>query len=388
MDINNQRRCPIATPSRIRACALSRREFLGSLGSGFGVAALAGGASNGSAANTGERWFRTRGAVIVVKDMTTCDWPALAKKAGLTTLGTHIRPGEIAAFVQTEAGRRFLDGCQRHGIAVEHELHAMGDLLPRDLFDKDPAMFRMNEKGERVRDFNLCVHSAGALEVVAENAARYTRSLRSTTGRYFYWIDDGRPMCRCPKCRGLSESDQALLLENHILRAIRCVDERATLAHLAYITTLAAPKLVKPEPGIFLEYAPIERRYDTPFSQREAMTIRGNLTHGRLLEALDANLAWFGRDGAQVLEYWLDVSRFSGWKRAKTVEIPWRDDVFRDDLATYARRGIRHVTTFAAWVDGDYAKRWGVAPVEAYGKGLRRWRCVDGRPQVSPEANS
>jgi len=144
---------------------------------------------------------------------------------------------------------------------------------------------------------------------------------------------------------------------------------------------LEAPKLVKPEPGIFLEYAPIERRYDVPFSQREAKASRGNLTHGRLLDALDANLVWFGRDGAQALEYWLDVSRFSGWKREKTVEIPWRDDVFRDDLAEYARRGIRHVTTFAAWVDGDYTKRWGVAPVKAYGEGLRRWCRADGQPQ-------
>ena len=365
-------RTQYSTPRR----APSRREFLGSLGTSCCSAALAGLTSG--AEDASEAWFKTRGAVLVVKDMTTFDWPALASKTGLTTLATHIRPGEIATFVQTEAGQRFLDGCQRLGIAVEHELHAMGDLLPRKLFDKDPAMFRMNEKGERLRDFNLCVHSADALEVVAENAVRYTRALRSTTGRYFYWIDDGRPMCRCPKCREFSESDQALLLENRVLRAIRRVDERATLAHLAYATTLEAPKLVKPEPGIFLEYAPIERRYDTPFSQREAKASRGDLTHGRMLDALDTNLAWFGHDRAQVLEYWLDVSRFSGWKREKTMEIPWRDDVFRDDLAAYARRGIRHVTTFAAWVDGDYAQRWSLAPVEAYGAGLRRWHCVDG----------
>lgn len=373
---------------RNRSHALSRRRFLGSLGAGCCLAGLAEGAPGGGGANAGEPWFRTRGAVLVVRDMTTYDWPALAKRAGLTTLATHIRPAEIAAFVQTEAGQRFLDGCRRHGIAVEHELHAMGDLLPRALFDKAPAMFRMNENGQRVRDFNLCVHSASALEVVAENAVRYTRALRSTTGRYFYWIDDNRPMCRCPKCRELSESDQALLLENHVLRAIRRADERATLAHLAYGTTLEAPKLVKPEPGIFLEYAPIERRYDTPFSLREAQAGRRDLPHGRMLDALDANLAWFGRDGAQALEYWLDVSRFSRWKRAKTVEIPWRDDVFRDDLAAYARRGIRHVTTFAAWVDADYAKRWGVAPVEAYGERLRRWRCVDGQAQAPSDSSS
>ena len=68
--------------------------------------------------------------------------------------------------------------------------------------------------------------------------------------------------------------------------------------------------VLKPLPGIFLEFAPIERRYDVPFRQRDAAGA-GGLTHGRLLDALDANLAWFGREGAQTLEYWLDLSRFS-----------------------------------------------------------------------------
>ena len=75
-------------------------------------------------------------------------------------------------------------------------------------------------------------------------------------------------MGRCPKCRQFSDTDQALLLENHLLRAIRQVDARATFAHLAY----------------------------------------------------------------------------------------------------------------AAWLDGDHAQRWGVAPVRAYGAGLNRWRWVDGKP--------
>lgn len=106
--------------------------------------------------------------------------------------------------------------------------------------------------------------------------------------------------------------------------------------------------------------------------------------HGRMLDALDANLEWFGRDGAQALEYWLDVSRFSGWQRDQTVEIPWNEAVFRDDLGTYARRGIRHVTTFAAWLDGDYARRWGVAPVHAYGTGLSRWKWIGGEATEQP----
>ena len=325
-------------------------------------------------------WFKTRGAVLVVRDMETYDWPTLAKESGLTTLATHIRPAEIAAFMKKDAGRRFVEECRRLGITVEHELHAMVDLLPRELFDKDRNLFRMDDKGDRVRDANLCVHSARALEVVAENAAHYTRELRPSTGRYFYWIDDAQPMCRCPKCRAYSDSDQALIVENHILKAIRKVDRRATLAHLAYARTIDAPKQVKPDHGMFLEFAPIERRYDVPFSNREAKCVRRDFPQGRLLDALDANLEWFGREGTQVLEYWLDVSRFATWKREQTIEIPWRDEVFREDVALYAKRGIRHFTTFAAWLDGDYVKRWDVRPVIKYGAGLKRWRLKNSQP--------
>jgi hypothetical protein len=318
-----------------------------------------------------EAFFLTRGVVVVLGDLRTLDWPARAKRAGLTTVSTHIFPHEVAAYVQSEEGRKFFDECRRLGVQVEHELHAMSDLLPRALFDKAPAMFPMNDQGDRVRNFNLCVHCRDALDVVRENARKYTRILRSTTGRYFYWIDDGQPMCRCPKCRGLSDSDQALLLEHHVLEAIREVDARATLAHLAYARTMAPPTQVKPKPGIFLEFAPIERRYDVALSRRDARGL-GGTPHGKLLEALDANLEWFGREGAQALEYWLDLSRFSGWKRENVHRLPWHEEAFLDDLETYAQRGVRHVTTFAAWIDGDYVKRFGDPPLDRYGAGLLR----------------
>lgn len=371
----------------------SRRSLLRILAGGAALAAGSGRrkvpCQNGAAAaepagapSGAESFFLTRGVVLVIQDLRTLDWPARAKRAGLTTLATHIFPHEVAAFIQSDPGRKFLDACAQQGIRVEHELHAMSDLLPRTLFDKDPAMFPMNDRGDRVRDFNLCVHSQAALEVVSENAIKYTTILRATTGRYFYWIDDGRPMCRCGRCRGLSDSDQALILENHVLAAIRKVDPRATLGHLAYARTLDPPKQVKPQPGIFLEFAPIERRYDAPFSRRDAQGFRG-VTHGRLLDALDANLGWFGREGAQALEYWLDLSRFSSWKRAGMKQLPWHDEVFRDDLKTYAQRGVRHMTTFGAWIDGDYVRRFGEPPLDRYGSGLLRWKLASGRPVES-----
>ena len=78
----------------------------------------------------------------------------------------------------------------------------------------------------------------------------------------------------------------------------------------------------------------------------------------------------FPKDTAQVLEYWLDVSGFSRWKRP-AVKLPWRRDVFAADVATYRERGIRHVTTFAAWVDAGYKERFGdLGIIDEYGRVL------------------
>ncbi len=115
---------------------------------------------------------------------------------------------------------------------------------------------------------------------------------------------------------------------------------------------------------MFLEYAPIKRRYDIPYEKQAGL---GQVDG---LEALDANLKVFPADTTQVLEYWLDVSRFSQWKRP-AVRLPWRRDVLEADLATYAARGIGHVTSFAVYVDADYRRRYGEPGfIREYGEAL------------------
>lgn len=310
--------------------------------------------------------FATRGVVLVPDDLTLADWPERAKNAGLSTIGIHHQnsPEAVIRCVQSDAGQRFTEQCRKLGLAVEYELHAMKELLPRELFVKSPNMFRMDDKGQRMSDFNCCVHSERALEIICKNAVQIGEVLRPTTGRYFYWGDDGRPWCRCPKCRELSPSEQALVIENRICRALRKVDPKAQVAHLAYHNTLVPPKNVKPDEGVFLEFAPIKRRYDIPYEKQQDP----KLAEG--LHALDANLEVFPKETAQVLEYWLDVSRFSRWKRPG-VKLPWNKEVFLADVETYRKRGIRHITTFAAWIDAKYEERFGhLGFIGEYGVGL------------------
>ena len=111
---------------------------------------------------------------------------------------------------------------------------------------------------------------------------------------------------------------------------------------------LAAPQRVKPEPGVFVEFAPIQRDYAHRIADRDAKTtstIATNpATNGGYLDLLAENLRVFGTEHAQVLEYWLDVSRFSNWTRP-AVKLPWDAAICRADIAAY--------------LDADYEKLHG-----------------------------
>lgn len=358
----------------------SRRNFLKGSASLITPILLPGGIVNAfSSCATGNK-LATRGVVVTVDDLLTLNWPQLAYEAGLTTIGTHITPSQVAAYIQSDDGRQFLADCKKYNIQVEHELHSMHDLLPRSLFEKDPSMFRMNEKGERIADYNCCVNSKNALDIIAQNALKYANILEPTTGRYFYWIDDAAPMCMCGQCKDLTDSDQALVIENAIIKALKTKNPSATLAHLAYVNTMPAPKSIKPEEGIFLEFAPIYRRWDKPISDKDAGAEApkqgegGILTHGRTMEFLAENLKVFPVQTAQVLEYWLDVSLQSKWKKP-AVKVDWHPGVFKKDIEAYTSAGIRNITTFAVYIDGEYKKKYkDLTFIKQYGDIMKKTR--------------
>ncbi len=318
--------------------------------------------------------FLTRGVVLYPWDLSLTDWPERAARAGITTIALHAarRLDVLVEYIQSEPGKRFLEECKRYGVQVEYELHAMGALLSRELFySPDIDMFRMDRTGCRNPDGNCCPSSPEALRIIGEKAVEYGRLLRPTSGRYFYWPDDGGQWCSCPRCAGLNPSDQAVLVENAMAEALRKeLDPGARLSHISYGETLVPPAVVKPHEALFVEFAPISRVYDRPIDDPEVkLGGNGPDSHTGFLKLLDANLEVFGCDTAQVLEYWLDVSRFSSWTRPAK-KIPWEDKVIRADARAYAGRGIRHVSTFATWIDADYVTRFGDPPLAEYVKAL------------------
>jgi hypothetical protein len=90
--------------------------------------------------------FATRGVVLVPEDLTLYYWLERAHRAGLTTIALHhgSSPKTVARTVRLDAGQTCLERCRQLGLQVEYELHTMKELLPRDRFSKDPALFRAN----------------------------------------------------------------------------------------------------------------------------------------------------------------------------------------------------------------------------------------------------
>lgn len=323
--------------------------------------------------------FKRRGVVIHPHELSDA-WIEALQRLKLNVLGLHPVGGpgaasslaDMLALHQDPAFRDLLNRVRDAGIAVEYEMHALSYLLPRTLFAEHPDWFRMDEKGVRTPDFNLCASSAPALEFLTRRTAELARILPSETHRYFFWLDDvTNAGCHCPKCRSLSPSDQQLICLHAMLRGIRTVDPKASLAYIAYLDTLQPPQQVSPEPGIFLEYAPIRRRLDTPLSDPDCPE---NLREAAPLPAL---LACFGLENAQVLDYWLDNSLLSGWKYPPKL-FAMHGDVVRADAAWYQSLGFESVTTFACYLGEDYVALHGRPNLDEYGQALIQPRSLRG----------
>lgn len=289
--------------------------------------------------------------------------------AGIKTLGLHPAGGMDAAHTLQaaidwqagEQGGALIEYAMSKGLTVEYEAHALSWLLQRDLFAAHPDWFRMNEKGERTSDMNMCPSREEALAHVKSRTAQLARTLKMNSHRYFYWMDDasgGR--CMCERCRALSASDQQMIVVNAMLDGLRTVDPQASIAFIAYLDTLVPPKQVQPAPGVFLEYAPIHRDPDAPMRDRK------NGKNAAESAALPELLRFFGTEGAQVLEYWMDNSLYSGWKKPPKAFV-LRENVMRDDVRFYRALGFESITSFGCYLGQDYEQLHGRAPIKEYG---------------------
>ena len=315
--------------------------------------------------------MKKQGIVIHPEELTD-NMISLLSGTNINVLGIHPVGGasseaslkRLIDEAQTEKFKEKLARVRSLGIKIEYEAHALACLLPRELFATEPQLFRVNSAGERTPDYNLCVSNPRALSIVSDNAERLSRILKSDTGRYYFWSDDQKDaFCCCEKCARLTHSDQALTIYNAILAGVRRNDERAKCAYLAYSDAIEPPKSVLPDEGIFLEYAPIRRDTNRPLNDE------GCEVNKKFRSVIAPLIEFFGKTDATALDYWLDNSLFSGWKKPPK-ELKITPATVTADKVFYAECGFEAITTFACYLSDDYIELWGTPPIKEYSDAL------------------
>ncbi len=309
--------------------------------------------------------------IVLLNDDLNLHWIKWMKEAGLNVLALHdLSTRDFDCIektiqnIQSDNGKKLISMAIEEGIDIEYEMHALSWLLPRSEFVKHPEWFREDEHGNRVPQNNMCISNRDALDVISENAIKLAQLLPPTTNNYYMWADDAEnASCHCEQCRKFTGSEQNLIMMNAILKGLKKVNSNAKLPFLAYADVLEVPKRIEPEEGIFLEFAPIKRRFDKCINDIDTQE---NFKYKTVFEEM---LSFFDPKHAHVLEYWLDASMFSNWQKP-AVKIPFYNEVFLRDVDYYSSNGIDFITSFGAFIDEEYYNAHGIPPVMEYGKGL------------------
>ena len=308
-----------------------------------------------------------RNGMIIHPDELSRSWIDRLASAGVNTLGIHPVGGkeateslrELVALCGTREFRELIDYANERGLEVEYEIHAAGYLMPRELFSEHPEYFRENADGERVGDHNFCVSNPEALEYFAKRAVKLAEELYGSSSSYYFWMDDGREMhCHCRECRKYTPSDQHLIAWNAALREIKKHKPAARMAYLAYMDAIVPPVNVKPEPGVFLEYAPFYKH-----------TSKGRENGAELLAKeramIEPLMHFFEGAEKKVLEYWYDNSLFSGHVKPPK-KFTLNEQMLRSDVIEYREMGFDRATTFACYLGADYDEMFGAVDITPF----------------------
>lgn len=293
-------------------------------------------------------------------------WLNTMAELNLNVLGLHPVGGAKAnetldALLQSrEKLQPLLERAKQLGITVEYEMHSLSWLLPRTLYERHPDWFRMDDKGQRIPDFNICASNEAALEYLTDRAQELASLLPTEDHLYYFWIDDvSGYRCHCPKCAKLTASDQQLILVNAIQKGVRKSDPLGKTAYLAYLDAIKTPQNVKPEKGIFLEFAPIRRKTDIPINSPDCSENQMEIAD------LEKLLAFFGKEDAKVLDYWTDNSLFSRWTYPPQ-PFTLNSEVMRQDVQYYEKLGFDSITAFACYLGEDYRKLYSCPDLSGY----------------------
>lgn len=148
-----------------------------------------------------------------------------------------------------------------------------------------------------------------------------------------------------------------MIIMKHVLKGLKRYDKDAKLAFLSYqdsFGTLTVP----PEKDMFLEFAPIDRDHFSPICSDDEK----NRRNCEIFE----NLGQIFHGDKHVLEYYLDVSYYCGWKRENVKDLVLDTAVLEEDLKYYKSRGATCLSTFAGFIDAGWLKEFGTEKIKKY----------------------
>ncbi len=255
------------------------------------------------------------------------DWIDFAAKARLNRMAFHYTWPALDWYINLRS--ELLPELRKRGMEIEVAGHFLSTFLPRTLFTAHPDWFRLNEAGQRMNDFNFNPFNLEALDNLASGAVKYL--LQMPEAKLFHlWADDieGGGWSHEPGKEAYTPSDQALLVCNYLVKALRRGLPEANLAFLAYHDTVYPPRVVKPEAGLIYFYAPRERCYAHGLDDPQCPL------NQKYSQALERGLPAFGRRNSEVFEYYVDQILYENMTN------PPLPKVLSADVRYYHRLGI------------------------------------------------
>jgi len=220
------------------------------------------------------------------------------------------------------------------GLRLESGGHGLAGLIPRDLFQDKPELFRLEQPedfyGQRRHDWNCCATHPETRQLLQ---SRFREKAKTWKGLHavHLWPDDldGGGWCFCTTCRSLSPADQAMLAMRHLADVVARDGLSLRIPVLAYHDTLFPGRRIDPSPEMFLLFAPRERCYAHAIDDPRCLR---NRHYARALK--DWAVKFRSIDDSHTFEYYFDQILFRGL-------YPFLPNVILADMKAYEAHAIQ-----------------------------------------------
>ena len=133
---------------------------------------------------------------------------------------------------------KYINLIKRYSLDIEAGGRDLSVLLPRNLFNSDRELFRM-EYGNRKKDHHFCPTNPKTTAIIAQRSYNLFGAILHMVSepRIFHILPDKdfeNTWCACPACRAFSPVEQYLIAANTAADALAKLDSKAKLMYLKF----------------------------------------------------------------------------------------------------------------------------------------------------------